>query len=135
MFPRHKKDYHLLSNNGILPSIGGTKFKRSLLYKIALAVILIGTTVYLIDFSTISSSLPAQLDYYAKLLKDKKSYYIDDDHSKEELNDHFLVNTVGCKMSSLPVMGSKIQQFFVPQKQIVCSPPALTVSDECKKLL
>lgn len=118
MFPRHKKDYHLLSNNEILPSIGVTKIKRGLLYKIALAVILIGTTVYLIDFSTISSSLPAQFNYYAKLLRDKKTYYIDDDQSKEEINDHFLVNTPGCKMSSMPVMSSKIQQFFVPQKQM-----------------
>ena len=50
-----------------------------------------------------------------------------------ELNDEFLVNTLGCKMSKLPVMSSKIKKCFVPPNKIVCSPPSITKSDECKK--
>ena len=55
------------------------------------------------------------------------------DESNSELDDEFLVNTLGCKMSRLPVMSSKILEFFKPPDKIICSPPAITESDECKK--
>ena len=55
------------------------------------------------------------------------------EESNSKLDDEFLVNTFGCKMSRFPVMTPKIQEFFVPPEPIVCSPPAITESDECKQ--
>ena len=51
----------------------------------------------------------------------------------EELDDEFLVNTLGCKMTRLPVMTPNIQEFFVVPDPIVCTSPAITKSNECKK--
>ena len=66
------------------------------------------------------------------------SNYLQDGFSQQssqeldsKLDDEFLVNTVGCKMSKLPVMTPKIQKFFKHPDPIDCSPPTLTKSDEC----
>ena len=72
--------------------------------------------------------VPAEL-LPSKLLQTQESFK--ESHSK--LNDEFLVNTLGCKMTRLPVMSSKIQEYFVPPDPIFCLPPAITESDECKK--
>ena len=55
------------------------------------------------------------------------------EESNSELDDEFLVNTLGCKMTRLPVMTPNIQEYFKPPNKIVCLPPAITESDECKK--
>lgn len=47
-------------------------------------------------------------------------------------DDEYLVNTMGCNMKRLQVENPKIQEFFTPPDPIVCSPPALTESDDCK---
>ena len=94
------------------------------LIMLLLPVIFISTKIYLqvkfykIALSTTSTETQQTLQFSQE--------------SNSEFVDEFLVNTLGCKMSKLPVMSPKIQEFFVPPKPVVCSPPAITESDECK---
>ena len=92
---------------------------------LTLLFIFLFTSIYLqVDFSKITLGTTS-----TKLLQTHKSTQ----ELSSNQDDEFLVNTFGCKMARLPVMTPKIQGFFKPPDPIVCSPPAITESDECKK--
>ena len=100
------------------------KFGFILFILLTLSVLFLCTSIYLhFKLSILISSATSP-----KLLQTEKS----SDESNSELDNEFLVNTLGCKMTRLPVMTSKIQEFFKPPDRIVCSPPSITESDECK---
>ena len=98
------------------------KFALSLLLLLTISVIFLCAIYLKSDLSKITSTS-------TKLMQAQEFLQ----ESNSELDDEFLVNTLGCKMSRLPVMTSEIQKFFVPPDKIVCLPPAITESDECKK--
>ena len=85
------------------------------------------TVIFLFRLIYISNTTQIKL-LPTDLLQSKKS----SQESDSELDDEFLVNTFGCKMTRLPVMTSKIREFFKPPDRIICLPPAITKSNECK---
>ena len=104
------------------------RFKKtvlSLLILLAILVVLLRTIYLQMDFSYITRSTTQ-----TELLQTQDP----SQETSSKLDDKFLVNTLGCKMTRLPVMTSLIQKFFVPPDPIDCSPPSITESDECKNL-
>lgn len=111
--------------------------RKGLCYKIVFIVILLGSTLYFIDFSFLNIS--SQLDYYAKIIKRKhqhvmNEYFNNFDFSLNDEDDyeHYLVKTEGCKMAKFPIMSASIKKYFnTPDKikPVTCSPPALTKSN------
>ena len=110
------------------------KFALSLLLLLTISVIFLCTSVFLKDDFFKRTLIENQQNYNlnttsTELLQTQEP----PQQSNSEFDDEFLVNTFGCKMTRLPVMTSNIQEFFVPPDKIVCLPPAITQSDECKK--
>ena len=103
------------------------RFKKLVLSMLILILLLtfLCTSIYLqVDFPkrNLNTTSPELLKFH-KSSKDSNS----------NLDNEFFVNTIGCKMIKLPVMTTKIKDFFDPPDPIGCSPPAITESDECKK--
>ena len=130
------------------------KFALSLLLSLTISIILFCTLIYIKDDFSIITFIEVQDSYNrsttstellqtklmpakllpskllpTKLLQTQESFQ----ETNSKLDDEFLVNTLGCKMSRLPVMTSEIQKFFVPPDPVFCSLPSITESDECKK--
>lgn len=107
------------------------KIRKSLLYKVILVVVAIGSLIYLIDFT----QLPIHISQYSKkilrpgllLSKDEENYLFE-----EEIDENYFVKTQGCRIIKMPVMSPQISSFFSMDKPkpIECGAKALTDSDE-----